>query len=138
MDKDLQVRDRGSNGCNDAPVSGHALDALLENWDPLLFSLAHQDPVQPQQPDVVLGDDGMPIQAISPLDADQPERHGHAAAEEEHPYEPPAFDITDIVAQDQQPNFNNFNENGSLCQSVPAFDLNGTQTHLPDNHPDCR
>ncbi|KAI0758385.1 hypothetical protein BC629DRAFT_1444142 [Irpex lacteus] len=133
MDKDLQVRDRGSNGCNDAPMSGHALDAHLENWDPSFFSLAHQDLVQLQQPDVVLGDDGMPIQAISPLDADQPERHGHAAAEEEHPYEPPAFDITGIVAQDQQPNFNNLNENGSLCQSVPAFDLNGTQTHLPDN-----
>ncbi len=100
MDNNLQVRDRGSNGGNDAPVSSHALDALLENWDPSLFSFAHQDPVQLQQLDVVLGEDGMPIQAISPLDADLPERHGHAAAEDEQPYEPPAFDITGIVAQD--------------------------------------
>lgn len=98
MDKDLQVRDHGSNHGNDAPVSGHALDALLKNWDPSLFSLAHQDPVQLQQLDIILGEDGVPNQAISPLDAEQ---HGHAAAEEEQPYEPPAFDVTGIVAQDQ-------------------------------------
>ncbi|KAI0733011.1 hypothetical protein BC629DRAFT_1446783 [Irpex lacteus] len=110
MDKDRQVRDHGSNHGNDATVSGHALDALLENWDPSLFSLAHQDPVQLQELDIVLGEDGVPIQAIS-----RSTRSNMA------------------MRPDQQPDLNDFNENGSLCQSVPAFDLNGTQTHPPDN-----